>query len=85
LQTIKKTSKDIKEKSKLTQHRNFWVKEYQYLARLERDMEMELTGYFEGFDRVFEFEYEEREVFKETNYKSYTELRQHIDDNYLRF
>jgi hypothetical protein len=48
-------------------------------------MEMELTGYFEGFDRVFEFEYEEREVFKETNYKSYTELRQHIDDNYLRF
>ncbi len=43
----------MKEKTKLTQHRNLWVKEFKYLSRLERDMDMELTNYFETFDRQF--------------------------------
>ena len=65
LEGIKKASKDIKEKNKLNLHRNIWVKEFKYLARLERDASTEIDAMLEGMDHYFQYEYEERGIFKE--------------------
>ena len=45
-------------------------------------MDLELKNYFETFDRYFEFEIEERQIFGANNYKNYTQLQQHIEENY---
>lgn len=64
----------MKEKNKLVSHRNIWVKEFKYLARLERDADFDNSEYFGDFDRLFEYQIEDKQIFGRENYKSYSEM-----------
>ena len=49
------------------------MKEFKYLSRLQRDADMDDRNYFDDFDRYFEYEIEDRQIFGKENYKKYGE------------
>ena len=74
LHSIKKASKDIKDRNKLTVHKVQWAREYKYLCKVERNMEKEVGDMLEEIDLRFSKELEEYQVFGRDQEKSYSEL-----------
>ena len=52
------------------------------MSRLQRDIELDNKNYFDDFDRYFEHEIEERQIFGRENYKKFSEYLQFNEEEY---
>lgn len=61
------------------------MKEFKYLARLERDADFDNSDYFAGFDRLFEYQLEDKQIFGRENYKSYSEMLKNTQEEFENY
>ncbi len=72
LESIKKSSKIIKDRSKYAVHKTEWTKEYKHLSRVDRNMEKDIAETCEWLDTFFVHELEEYQIFGRDQYKTFS-------------